>query len=619
MILSVPSATIIGLLLQVAPYRLDEAPRLHVEEIDASAHNYEITLGGTLDGFNTAEYLETYSACRRVQSKFEPNRYLVIENIGETDVVNPRIVVSGRNDWFSVDSILAGIVGPKMTDAEKAMAVWQFTADHQVQCHENNRRVGPPHPEPDSHPSRNTFSERANPVKAANCYYCSGCSLAAANFVILCRHAGLSARAVWMCPLNTYATHCVGEAWYDGGWHLFDPECRGFYLEADNTTVASYETLHEEPRLAARIHLGGFASRGMKLYADEFAKFYPPRVMPVEDWTSTMAITLRPGEQFIWRWKNDGKFRYGDNPRNRDYPPYQLANGKIVYRPVLRGRAFERALVSAQNVVTVEGSNGRGRVLPQIATQPGFAVYKVSSPYPIVGGIVGGRFFTKTARDGCRILLATGDLDWREVWSAGKEGSTETFVAVDDVLDPKTKPAIYDYYVKFEITAQSSTADAYINAIYLETDVQMSAVALPALSLGENRVVYSDESADRRVRITHGWEESSATRPPLPPAGQVSDPARPVPVTLAWQPSDDPDGDAVADYHVQVSPRRDMRHPVSPNLDRIIGSSESQWKLPPGWLVEGRTYYWRVRAVDAWGAWSPWSTVWEFTAGSEKY
>ena len=86
----------------------------------------------------------------------------------------------------------------------------------------------------------------------------------------------------------------------------------------------------------------------------------------------------------------------------------------------------------------------------------------------------------------------------------------------------------------------------------------------------------------------------------------------------AWQSAVDPDGDAIANYHVQVSPRRDMPHPVSPNLDRIIGSSEPKWKLPPGWLVDGRTYYWRVRAVDAWGAWGPWSPVWEFTAGSNQ-
>jgi len=73
---------------------------------------------------------------------------------------------------------------------------------------------------------------------------------------------------------------------------------------------------------------------------------------------------------------------------------------------------------------------------------------------------------------------------------------------------------------------------------------------------------------------------------------------------LTWEAAVDPDGDPIADYHVQVSPRADMLHPVSPNLDRITGSSKPEWSLPEGWLAKGRTYYWRVRAVDAWGAWS---------------
>ena len=40
-----------------------------------------------------------------------------------------------------------------------------------------------------------------------------------------------------------------------------------------------------------------------------------------------------------------------------------------------------------------------------------------------------------------------------------------------------------------------------------------------------------------------------------------------------------------------------------------------EWSLPERWLAKGRTYYWRVRAVDAWGAWSDWSKVWTFTVG----
>jgi hypothetical protein len=55
-----------------------------------------------------------------------------------------------------------------------------------------------------------------------------------------------------------------------------------------------------------------------------------------------------------------------------------------------------------------------------------------------------------------------------------------------------------------------------------------------------------------------------------------------------------------------------MLNPISPNFDRIISSPNPQWQLPQGWFVKGRTYYWRIRARDNWGAWSDWSKVWKF-------
>ena len=618
---SFPLAAAVGLCLAAspAPYVLEQAPREHVEEITAATHTYEVTLGGTLDGFNTAQYLDTYSACKRLQSKFEPNEYLVLENVGQSDVVGPRIVVNGRRDWYSVDSILAGVVKPGMTDAEKAMAIWAFTASHDVQCHENNRRVGPPYPDPESHPSRNEFRERADPVKAANCYYCSGCSLSAANFVVLCRQAGLAARAVWMCSLDQYATHCVGEVLYDGAWHLFDPERRSFYLEADNQTIASYRTLHENPALAARVIDGGCASPGMKTHAPDYEKYYPPHAMPVEQWTSTMSMTLRPGEKFIWRWDHQGKFRCGENPRNRGNLPYGLANGKLIYRPPLAPSTFWRGIVSSHNVVLAPANGGPARIHPEAPGSPARVIYKVKSPYPIVGGVVGGRFSRTSDRDACRIYVAVRDTDWIEVWSAAAPGEHEPYVAIDDVLDPQPNPAIYEYYVKLELQTHGSPGDACATGVYLETDVQMAVTSLASLAVGPNRVVYRDESkGPRQVRVTHGWRESSATRPPLAPAAPVvptdgNKTEGPSPEKLAWQPAVDPDGDAIADYHVQVSPRADVLHAVSPNLDRLTSSANPEWPLPQGWLTEGRTYYWRVRAVDAWGAWSAWSDVWSFT------
>ena len=606
-------------LLPVEPYAIGRAACEQTETITSGETNYTIELGGTLDGFNTADYPATYGSSRRLQSRFEPNEYLVIENVGETEVINPRIIVNGRRNWYSVEDILAGILRPGMTDAEKAMAIWSHAASYEVQCHENNRRVGPYYPDEASHPSRNTFRERGNPVVAANCYYCSGCQLSATNFVVLCRNAGLAARAVWMSGLDEFENHCVGEAWHDGSWHLYDPEARAFFLRRDNRTIASYRDLHEDPALVDRTLLGGFAREGGQGSGKNYGKYYPPHVMPVDkSWVSTMSLTLRPGEQLVRRWDHCSKFRCGANPRNRGTLPYQLANGKWIYRPVLTPQQFWRDIVSEHNIEVTAADGGTWLVHPAVAGTPALIVYKIRCPYPIVGGVVGGAFFRKTTRDSCRVSLSVHDSDWLTVWSAVPVGTSRRFVSIDPLLLPKPTPAIRELYVKIELQSAAEPTDAHLTKLCFEADLQMAATSLPALSVGTNQVVYRDDSSGpRRVQIRHGWRESSATRPPSPPAvpKQPADGAS-VPASsltvLTWKPADDPDGEGISAYHIQVSPRADFLQPVAPNFDCLIRSAEPCWKVPADWLAPGQ-YYWRVRARDRWGAWSHWGPTWRFS------
>ncbi len=57
-----------------------------------------------------------------------------------------------------------------------------------------------------------------------------------------------------------------------------------------------------------------------------------------------------------------------------------------------------------------------------------------------------------------------------------------------------------------------------VKRLGIVNDVQMAPLALPAMSVGENSFVYTDQSAGgRKVRITHDWVERSASRPPEAP------------------------------------------------------------------------------------------------------
>ena len=247
-----------------------------------------------------------------------------------------------------------------------------------------------------------------------------------------------------------------------------------------------------------------------------------------------------------------------------------------------------------------------------------------------MGGLVGGNFFRETDQDTIRAFLSVhyGESPddrwsaWTEIWSADRTGSFEHYIPLDEALHYKSNPEIHDYRVKFELFAGKKPSSTRLKNLYFETDVQMADTSLPSLSVGLNKVVYRSESSpSARVRIVHGWEESSATVPPTPPPAP-REPAdgqrvaiRPG-MRLSWAAAEDPDGQPIADYHIQVSPREDFLHPVSPNFDRILFTGSTEWEIPEGqWLGGNTTYYWRVRAKDAWGAWSDWSPTWSFTTG----
>jgi hypothetical protein len=89
--------------------------------------------------------------------------------------------------------------------------------------------------------------------------------------------------------------------------------------------------------------------------------------------------------------------------------------------------------------------------------------------------------------------------------------------------------------------------------------------------------------------------------------------------TFRWSPPAPGDaGQTIADYHIQVCDRQDMRWPLSPNFDKLISRTASagkaEWSVPSAGLLNPETtYYWRVRARDGRGLWGPWSQAFRLT------
>src|SRR5262245_50239503 len=97
-----------------------DVPQKHIQQITAGHQEYRIVQGGTMDGRNCRSPQGVWTP---FEQTWESNRSVRMENIGDSDIVNPWLS-NGKNDFRSLSAIVARAVKPGMTDHEKAMALW---------------------------------------------------------------------------------------------------------------------------------------------------------------------------------------------------------------------------------------------------------------------------------------------------------------------------------------------------------------------------------------------------------------------------------------------------------------------------------------------------------------
>lgn len=586
--------------------------------------SYPVRLTGTLDSFNTAAYLKAGTQNVQEVPQFQPDRFLRVTNLADSDVSGVRVSVNGRRRWHTVGELLGTVLHERMTDREKAFALFGLLSGEDVQAHNNYLRVDDFLPDENAAPPSNQFHERADPIKALNCYYVSGCVLSAANLVVLAREAGLPARVVMASPVaGPHDGHAGAEIEYDGCWHFFDPEARTFFLDADNETVASYEQIHSNPALVIRTHAHGFAAPTCRgAFVRDYRTAFPPYEVPVERWLSTMEITLRPGESFTFRWDHQGKYRYGSNPRRTPDIPYRLANGLFTYQPDLSRSTLRNEIVAEQNTLQTISPDLGPLIRPRSPGQPSSITWKVTSPFPIVGARVRARTSLPDNAE-ARILVCTSTQPWQLAWSGRGRGLVNVDVDLNDCLAPVDSPAIHAYYVQTRFSAAPDPQAMGLGFLRIDTDVQLSQTSLPALSIGHNHVLVESRDPGGRalLHVRHGWDQSTASRPPAPPRGPIH-PTDGTTVTVAelrtlrWEPGTD--DEELADHHVTVSTREDFLYPIAPDLNRLTFTPQPEFEPARSFWRPGVRYFWRVRSRSRWGVWSGWSPTWTFVTAGQR-
>lgn len=575
----------------------------HVELIGTSPHEYRIEFRGTVDGAMTRPPVG-YNAGKH---GWQPNRSLLVENLGPGEARNVRIVVNGRRQWQTLASMAAEATRGRSQPADKARAIWEFCRRQRFHA-------------------CTWDAECSDAVKALNVYGYTLCGDEACVINDLWRAAGLFTQRGY--PVG----HCVTQVLYDGRWHLLDSDEHVICLARDNRTIASESDVVADHDLMKRTHTYGINfpdspdtdQFSASLYGYE-GRREGTRPLYCHH---AMELTLRPGESFEWRWDHVGKQYSAGSVREPGKPlrdgigdllagcgPMgydRMANGKLRYRPDL---SAAEAAGGVQRLDNARLERRDARIVLVDPARPGAVTWQMRSPYVFVGGRAAARV-RLGAKAAAEWRFSADGKQWQSAVRIGSAGEGELSVVLDELLSPRRRPD-YAYHLQLVLEGDASAAD-----VQFENDVQMAPLSLPELEVGPNRVSYADQGpAGRRVRITHRWMERRTWHPPAAPAdaiqpvdGQTVEGSQ---VAFRWAPAVDPDGDAVSDYHLELSEHADMRWPLSPNFEKLISLTASrgkpEWTLPGVGLLNPDTpYYWRVRACDAKGVWGPWSPTFAF-------
>jgi len=242
------------------------------------------------------------------------NREVEIRNVGTDEVANPRLVVNGRKNWWDSDLVLAEALGMAGNDRDRALAIWQFLKD-------NRYRDVPAHIDIELH----------DPVRYLNVYGYGTCDDAATNFMVLAKKTGIPAR-VW-----NLEGHVVPEAFFDGGWHMLDPDGEIYYLDDDGRTISSVETLARRSDIVRKYPSPvPYYTKDVDLaqvYATKENNSVSAWYEEKSEARHTMGYVLRPGESIVRSWANWGLYfssRYLSEPAH-------YGNGRFTFEPVFKG------------------------------------------------------------------------------------------------------------------------------------------------------------------------------------------------------------------------------------------------------------------------------------------
>ncbi len=428
---------------------------------------------------------------------------------------NIKLIPASGVDATNLKSLVRSVTAGCANDQEKMEALWAFITRHPF-YHWAEAREG--------RDAANEYGVVYDPVKAFNVYGTVICYQVADLLGAMAWEAGIPARTRGF-PYH----HRVMEAFFNGGWHLFDAQydCQAIYYKSDGKTIASLDEVDADPER----YLFHPSRRSVPFF--QFEKFggncwpWETRRWVLENWYGAfktgelyhsrviesrghqMLLSLHRGEKLIRYWDNQGKWFctpemyahwLGDKtqrwialgPHDPRDPRHTYANGLLLYRPDWKANEanFLDGVYSGENYRLVNG-----RISPD---KPGKAwvLFRVSSPYLIAGhpnrlGIDGdsdgGAVLRaeidraeETAKTDIEVSTDNG-VTWRSIWRDSQPGRHPVEVDFTSAVE-----GAYGYLLRVNLEARNPKKVSF-GGLELRTGLFYSPVLLPGLGKGENR------------------------------------------------------------------------------------------------------------------------------------
>lgn len=553
--------------------------RRDIQMITEGSKTYTIPVGGTADMDNTSTRKhETWDI------GFQNNLSLLIENTGSTTVVNPRIITNGKRQWQTAESILAEFTAGAKDDQEKIYMIWEG-------LRQNRHHDDPLFEGPDYH----------DPVRFLNIYGGGYCDDSGASGASLYDLAGFNAASGGQDPvLRALHGHVMCEVWHDGDFQWMDIDQGNFFLDRENRKPVSGDTAARDHDYARREQVFGPLLKDWSAPIHNSSVFGADDVRgPFQKGSHAMNYSLRPGEQIEFFWERLGKTPWKEKERKHRF----YSNSELLYT-----LPTDPTRLTGTDVVLDGFKVARDAFF--MSSEVSTMTIPVATAYTICGANLAVQASPNFPPNAAfRVELSLDGQQYEEIYRRTAMPRWAVQVPLDEALKLQGGDPKRNYWLR--ITCINARG-ASLRAVRVRTDLYTYPIALPRLSVGDNSVVYSDESpAARMVRVTWRWKESGNVQAPAPPAAPVS-PAVAAEIHATQVPFSWPAVEGCDAYWLRVSRDPEFKYPYRPNYDVVL--SETTYEVPfAGMFSPGETYYWRVRPRLANGMWGNWSETWSFT------